>query len=99
MKETLKQAVANNAEDVKKVCSWIYANPETANEEAEACKRLAALLREKGFEVEENYTGQPTAFKAVKKNGEGPRIAIPVEYDALPGMSQEAYTAEQRSVP
>jgi len=86
MKEIIRQAVETNASDVKSVCSGIYAHPETANHEVEACKALVKLLKEKGFAVEENYTGQPTAFRATKKNGQGPRIAIPVEYDALPGI-------------
>jgi len=69
--------------DVEVVCKSIYQNPEIALEEFESCKKVVALLKEKGFEVEEGYAGLPTAFKAVKHGGEGPRLMIPVEYDAL----------------
>ena len=46
---------------------------------------LEKKLFDCGFEVEEKFEGMETAFKAVKKNGDGPRIAFLAEYDALPG--------------
>ena len=60
--------------------------------------RSAALLREdlraQGFRIEENVAGIPTAFTATWGSGR-PVIGILGEYDALPGLSQEA-TAEKK---
>lgn len=70
--------------EVEAVSRSIYQNPEIALEEFESSKKAADLLRKHGFEVEEGFGGIPTAFKAVKRGGDGPRLMIPVEYDALP---------------
>jgi len=55
--------------------------------------RSAALLRDElkaaGFRIEENIGGMPTAFIATWGAGK-PVIGILGEYDALPGLSQEA---------
>lgn len=86
VKDIIKQAVEQNYEDVAKVAKELYEEPETANNEFNSCKIIMDLLREKGFDVEDNYAGVPTGFKASKKNGEGPKIAVFAEYDALPGI-------------
>jgi len=56
-------------------------------------ERSSALLREElraqGFEVESGVAGMPTAFVATAGSGD-PVIAILAEFDALPGLSQEA---------
>lgn len=62
----------------------IYNNPEIAMEEHRSCKELSKFLKYKGFEIVENLGGMDTAFKASKKNGNGPKIAFIAEYDALP---------------
>jgi aminobenzoyl-glutamate utilization protein B len=50
---------------------------------------LAAVLEESGFEVQHGIANIPNAFVASYGTGE-PVIAILGEYDALPGLSQEA---------
>ena len=61
-------------------------------------KRSAALLAEKmetaGFRVERGVAGIPTAFIATIGSGK-PVIAILGEYDALPGLSQQAVPDRQ----
>ncbi len=56
-------------------------------------KRSAALLAEKmeaaGFRVERGVADIPTSFIATIGSGK-PVIAILGEYDALPGLSQQA---------
>lgn len=86
MKAKIKAAVAAQYDDVKKVCSSLYENPEVAMKEVQSVETIIALLKEKGFEIEESCAGLLTAFKATKKNGNGPKVAIPIEYDALPGI-------------
>ena len=86
MRDRIHDLIEKNFDDVYAVCNSIYKNPETALQEFETVAKIKKLLRDKGFEVEENCAGLETAFKAVKKSGEGPRFAIPVEYDALPGI-------------
>ena len=51
-----------------------------------------------GFRVTENVAGIPTAVMGEAGEG-GPVIAILGEYDALPGLSQEAGVAEPRPLP
>ena len=51
-----------------------------------------------GFRVTEKVAGIPTAVMGEAGEG-GPVIAILGEYDALPGLSQEAGIAEQSRCP
>jgi aminobenzoyl-glutamate utilization protein B len=66
---------------------WDWA--EVGYKETRSSARLAATLREAGFQVEAGVAGIPTAFTATIGSGK-PVIALLGEYDALPGLSQEA---------
>lgn len=63
-------------------------HPELPYREKESSRKLAECLRAGGFAVEYPFLSQKlgydTAFRAVLENGEGPRIALLAEYDALP---------------
>ena len=61
-------------------------NPELPAEEYESSKKIVSLLREQGMEVEYPYMGIPTAFCAQMGNPDAPKVAILVEYDALPDV-------------
>ena len=76
----------------------LWDHPEVGYQEYEAVKILTKTLEEAGFTIRRELAGIPTAFSATFGTGK-PAFGILAEYDALPGMSQEAYTAEQRSVP
>jgi aminobenzoyl-glutamate utilization protein B len=56
-----------------------------------------AELRHQGFRVTENVAGIPTAVMGEAGEG-GPVIAFLGEYDALPGLSQEAGLAEHSPI-
>lgn len=84
MKQRVIAEVEKNKEKILSLCNYIYENPEIALKEYKSAKKIVEFLREEGFEVEENLGGMDTAFKATKKNGNGPRIALVAEYDALP---------------
>lgn len=67
----------------------IHANPEPAFEEVQAATWIAEILRERGFTVEHPAGSLATAIRATfpgGRGGEGPRIGILAEYDALPGL-------------
>jgi len=66
---------------------WGWAEP--GYQEVKSSKRVAGLLRDAGFTVKEGVAEIPTAFVASHGSGK-PVIAILAEFDALPGLSQDA---------
>lgn len=71
---------------------WRYA--ELGYQEHQSSSLLQATLRDAGFSVEAEVAGIPTAFVASWGTG-GPVIGILAEFDALPGISQEATPIRQ----
>ncbi|WP_029617063.1 M20 family metallopeptidase [Pseudorhizobium marinum] len=76
----------------------VWGMPEIAYTEYSSVAEHAAMLRQQGFRVTENVAGIPTAVMGEAGEG-GPIIAILGEYDALPGLSQEAGIAEPKPLP
>src|SRR5210317_2470895 len=66
---------------------WSYA--EMGYQEERSSLLLQKTLSEEGFTIEAGVADIPTAFVATYGSG-GPVIAILGEYDALPGLSQQA---------
>ncbi len=66
---------------------WEYA--EVGFQETQSSALLQATLSKEGFKVESSVAGMPTAFTATYGSGK-PVIGILGEFDALPGVSQEA---------
>jgi hypothetical protein len=66
---------------------WDYA--EVGYQEEMSSTLLQNTLSAEGFEIEAGVAGIPTAFVA-SYGGGGPVIAILAEYDALPGITQDA---------
>ncbi len=67
----------------------IHANPEPAFEEHQAATWIAEILAANGFAVEHPAGSLATAIRATLPGalgGDGPRIGILAEYDALPGL-------------
>jgi amidohydrolase len=67
----------------------IHANPEPAFEEHQAATWIAETLRAHGFQVQHPAGSLATAIRATYpggRGGDGPRIGILAEYDALPGL-------------
>jgi aminobenzoyl-glutamate utilization protein B len=73
---------------------WRFA--ETGFKEERSCALLASTLEQAGFQVQRGVAGLPTAFVASYGSGK-PVIAFIGEYDALPGLSQQA-VPEQKAV-
>lgn len=83
----VKKIAEDLRDELKELSDDIFENPELGYEEFKACKGHVELLKKHDFEVEEEYLGIKTAFKAVFDSGkEGPSIAFLSEYDALPGI-------------
>jgi aminobenzoyl-glutamate utilization protein B len=75
----------------------VWAMPEVCYTEARSCAEHLAELRHQGFRITEKVAGIPTALMGEWGEG-GPVIAFLGEYDALPGLSQEAGVAEPRPI-
>ena len=74
---------------MKETADYIFRHPEISEQEAQSSRALASFLEEEGFAVSWNLAGFETAFLA--EWGQGmPVIGFLAEYDALPGMGQEA---------
>ena len=76
----------------------LWAKPELSGLEVEAMRQLSGFLERHGFSVHRAAGNIPTAFTAVIKTGNGPRIAFLAEYDALPGLANSA-TAARDALP
>jgi aminobenzoyl-glutamate utilization protein B len=83
--ETLDKKKENYAEISKKI--WDLA--EVGYQEYKSSEILQEELKKEGFTVEKGVAGIPTAFVATYGSGK-PVISILAEFDALPGMAQEA---------
>jgi aminobenzoyl-glutamate utilization protein B len=75
----------------------VWGMPEVCYTEQRSVAEHVAELRHQGFRVSENVAEIPTAVIGEAGEG-GPVIAFLGEYDALPGLSQEAGVAEHRPV-
>ncbi|HLA39143.1 MAG TPA: amidohydrolase, partial [Candidatus Glassbacteria bacterium] len=69
---------------------FIWEHPEIGEQEFESSARLAGYLEDNGFSLQKGVADLPTAWVATWANGAGPVIGYLCEYDALPGLSQEA---------
>ena len=76
----------------------IWDMPELGFLETRSSAEHAAMLEAQGFRVTTGVAGLPTAVVG-EAGEEGPVIAILGEFDALPGLSQEAGVTEHRPRP
>src|SRR5947208_2551586 len=87
LKERVCEAIDRRSAELIATADWIHAHPEIGHQELEASKRLSGMLESAGVPVEMGTAGMATAFKAeINGKGNGPRVAILAEYDALPGL-------------
>jgi aminobenzoyl-glutamate utilization protein B len=87
--------VEGHSPDLCAMSDEIWETPELNYQEVKSVARQKDMLAQKGFRISENVGGIPTAVMGEAGDG-GPVIAILGEYDALPGLSQEAGIAEQK---
>lgn len=87
MKDLVNKYIGEIEEELIVLNKYIYENPELGYEEEKACKGHVDILKKHGFQVEENYLGFETGFKAVYDSAiDGPVVAYMSEYDALPDI-------------
>ncbi|MFC7892104.1 amidohydrolase [Streptomyces sp. NPDC057381] len=83
--EDIRREVAGRAGALWDVALRLHADPEYAFAEHRAAALLSGELERAGFAVERGVAGMPTAFAACSGRGR-PAVALPLEYDALPGL-------------
>ena len=71
---------------------WNYA--EVGYQEEKSSALLVEMLSQEGFKIQKGVAGIPTAFVATFGEGQ-PIIGILGEYDALPGLSQDAWPSRK----
>lgn len=71
------------------IANQIWGFAEVGFQEIKSSNLLQQTLEQAGFKVQNNVAGMPTAFTATFGSGK-PVIGILGEFDALPGVSQEA---------
>jgi aminobenzoyl-glutamate utilization protein B len=75
---------------------WEWAEP--GYQEHQSSRLLAEMLEKYGFKIERGVADIPTAFTATFGSGT-PVIGILGEYDALPGLSQQAVPVREPAAP
>ncbi|RJQ10079.1 MAG: M20 family peptidase [Bacillota bacterium] len=67
--------------------TFLHSHPELGLQEEKACRTVADLLREEGFEVETGVAGLSTSVAGTWSQAPGkPHLAFLAEYDALPEL-------------
>jgi aminobenzoyl-glutamate utilization protein B len=88
-KNFVRQTIDSQATDYGKLALRIWNLAELGYQEEQSSSLLQDRLRDEGFEVTGGVASIPTAFVASYGSGR-PVIAILAEFDALPGLSQQA---------
>ncbi|HJV20984.1 MAG TPA: amidohydrolase [Sediminibacterium sp.] len=83
------QQLDGKYDSYKRLAHQIWGFAEVGYKEVKSTRLLQQTLKDNGFNVEAGVGDMPTAFVASYGSGK-PVIAILAEYDALPGLSQEA---------
>ena len=96
--EEIWRLVEAHQDDFIRLSDRVWEMPELCYTEFRSCAEHTAMLEAKGFRVTREVAGIPTAVLGEAGEG-GPVIAILGEYDALPGLSQEAGLAQQKPLP
>lgn len=87
--EEIKQMVAKRQDRLNALNDEIWNYAELYFREEKSSAALIRMLKEEGFEVEEQVDGMDTAFIGTWGSGR-PVIGILGEFDALPSLSQKA---------
>src|ERR1700753_2277521 len=96
--ETIWRLVDNHQDDFIGLSDRVWGTPELCYAEFRSCAEHTAMLEAKGFRVTRDVAGIPTAVMG-EAGEDGPVIAILGEFDALPGLSQEAGVAHPAPLP
>ena len=95
--EQVWQLIENKKEDYIKFSDRIFDTPEILYQEFKSVLEHINMLKKEGFKITKNICDIPTAVMG-EYGEDGPTIAILGEFDALPGLSQEAGIAEYKPI-
>lgn len=85
MKKKIEQYINEILPEIMEINEYIYDHPELGGEEYQSSAYLSEVLKKHGFEVQYPYASLATAFLGEYRCGEGKKVALLAEYDALPG--------------
>ncbi len=89
VKRRIAEAVDRHRDEILELSHRIYANPEPAFEERQAAAWVAQVVARYGYRVEHPAGRLETAVRGSLRGGrggEGARVGVLAEYDALPGL-------------
>lgn len=87
MKTAVDQAINAHHQELIELSDYLADNPEISGQEYNSVKKINEILEKEGFQVISPYAGLETSFFAQKNSiGRKYKIAILVEYDALPKL-------------
>ncbi len=89
LKSDAEQDIQSQYDLYKKTALQIWGFAEVGYKEVKSSALLQTLLSDQGFTVQAGVADEPTAFVATYGSGK-PVIGILGEFDALPGLSQQA---------
>jgi hypothetical protein len=95
-KQDVIRSIDSKYEQYSATAKKIWEFAEVGFQETQSSALLQKTLRDAGFAVQNNVAGMPTAFVASFGTGK-PVIGILAEFDALPGVSQDA-TPELKAI-
>lgn len=94
----IKADIQKRAPEMEKTALDIWKFAELGYQEEKSTALLQSRLKAAGFTVKPGIAGEPTAFLASFRNGDGPVIALLAEFDALPGLAQAAFVPTRQPV-
>ena len=93
LKTQALQDIQGHYADYRQVAQQIWGYAEVGYKETKSSALLQKTLRDNGFAVQTGVAGIPTAFVATYGSGK-PVIGVLAEFDALPGLAQQAVAAK-----
>ncbi|NRB51011.1 MAG: amidohydrolase [Saprospiraceae bacterium] len=94
VEKTIIQSLDQKKEQLAEVAHQIWEWAELGYQEHQSSSLLQQMLKDASFEVKAGVAGMPTAFVATYGSGK-PVVGILAEFDALPGVSQDAVPNRQ----
>ncbi len=91
-KDAIMDFIDSRYENTADLARSLWEFAEVGYQETQSSMLLQETLRVEGFEIEVGVAGIPTAFVATYGSG-GPVIGILAEFDALPGINQDAVSS------
>ena len=95
--EQIWELVDQKKDDFIEFSDRIFDAPEILYKEFKSVSEHTKMLKKEGFKITEGICNMPTAVMG-EYGDSGPMIALLGEFDALPGLSQEASIAEHKPI-